>query len=579
MRTQKDGRNPLCLPRFSSAGHVRMALLVLCGIGLGLVATAQTADFSFLPVGPVDTVDVDFTPSTVGSPTQCDWDFGDPVNNPPIQDPTCSPQSANYLSPGIYTVTLTVHPSLNSLTKDAGVLTIANTQNPLTPAFTPGNFFPLPSEPVTFTDDTTPASSVGHWIWNFGDGTSSYVHNPTHQWPVAGDYIVKMTVENNATGEPGPFSTQTIHVTAPVTNTPTLTPTFTPTLTLTPSLTPTITPTPSITPPITPGITATPSGTPTPTMTGTAIPGTTATATPTPTGSASPGATATRTRTPPRTRTPTISPNVDQTLAGYIGVVGSTPGNFESFFKTAVQLSNPSSSPISGLFRFYPAGTSGSPTNLAWSLGPHGTLSYDDIVTAIGETEVVGSMDISVSKGDATPIVVTRIFNDGGPAGTSGFTEPFIPPSAVPGSGTGFLIGPADTSRFRYNIGIRTLDSPVSLTATVRDSAGAVVRVVQKNYPQTNFFSQVSSTEFLEGFPLGNNASIEVTFSGGGLIVYGATVDNITNDPSAQFMTYTTSVPVAEKIDHPRWRLTNPLLLAVLVAMLGLGFGGVIARR
>ena len=191
----------------------------------------------------------------------------------------------------------------------------------------------------------------------------------------------------------------------------------------------------------------------------------------------------------------------------------------------------------------------------------------------------LGSMNISVADGDATPIVVTRIYNDGGLQGTSGFTEPFIPPSAVPDGGSGILIGPADVQHFRYNIGVRTLDSPVSLTATVRDAGGSVVRAVHKNYTQPNFFSQVSSTEFLDGFPLTNNSSIEITFTGGGLIVYGATVDNTTQDPSAQFMSYDTGVASAQKTGRPHESRTSPLLLAVLVAILGLGFGGVIARR
>jgi hypothetical protein len=102
---------------------------------------------------------------------------------------------------------------------------------------------------------------------------------------------------------------------------------------------------------------------------------------------------------------------------------------------------------------------------------------------------------------------------------------------------TGFLIGPADTSRFRLNIGIRTLNAPVSVTATVRDYSGEIITSLTKSYP-ANYFEQTTSAVFLGGFPLGNNDSIQITFSGGGLIVYGAVADNITNDPSAQFLPY-----------------------------------------
>jgi hypothetical protein len=191
----------------------------------------------------------------------------------------------------------------------------------------------------------------------------------------------------------------------------------------------------------------------------------------------------------------------------------------------------------------------------------------------------LGTIDLTVDQGAPTPIVVTRVFDDAGADGTTGFTEPFLTPADVPeGGGSGFLIGPADTSHFRYNIGIRTLDKTVSFIATVRNADGNVVQTVSRTYGP-NLFVQTTSTAFLNGFVLGDNDSIQIVFAGGGLIVYGATVDNITNDPSAQFMSYATSIPVALNTETPRARLTSRLLLAVLVAVFGLGIGGVIARR
>ena len=228
-----------------------------------------------------------------------------------------------------------------------------------------------------------------------------------------------------------------------------------------------------------------------------------------------------------------------ETLAGYLTVAGSVQGAFGSNFKTAVQLLNPGFSAISGHLVFHPAGVSASPSDatIGYSLAPGQTFSWDDIVGTMGQSGL-GSMDVFAGVG-AAPIVVARIFDDKG--GTSGFTEPLIAPGDVQGglgvAVTGFLIGPPDVSRFRYNIGIRTLDAPVSVTATLKDSAGATLTTVTKSYA-ANFFEQKSSTDFFGGFALTNGDSIEITFSGGGLIVYGATADNVTNDPSAQFMPY-----------------------------------------
>jgi len=228
-------------------------------------------------------------------------------------------------------------------------------------------------------------------------------------------------------------------------------------------------------------------------------------------------------------------------IAGWIPVAVSTPGAFGSLFKTSVQLLNPNSSTsISGHFVFHPAGVSGSPADpmLGFSLGPLQTFAWNDIVAAMGQSGA-GSLDVYSSQGAAAAVAITRIFNDGGSAGTTGFNEPMVHSYELTGGPgitvTGFLIGPADTSKFRMNIGVRTLDTPVSVTVTVTDGTGAMLTTLTKSYP-ANFFEQKTSADFLGGLALGNNNSIQITFTGGELILYGAVADDITNDPSAQFL-------------------------------------------
>jgi hypothetical protein len=228
-------------------------------------------------------------------------------------------------------------------------------------------------------------------------------------------------------------------------------------------------------------------------------------------------------------------------IAGWIPVAVSTPGAFGSFFKTSVQLLNPNSSTsISGHIVFHPAGVSGSASDptIGFSLGPLQTFAWNDIVAAMGQSGA-GSLDVFSSQGAAAPVAITRIFNDGGAAGTTGFNEPMVHSYELTGGAgitvTGFLIGPADTSKFRMNIGVRTLDTPVSVTVTVTDGTGAAQTMLTKSYP-ANFFEQKTAADFLGGFVLGNNNAIQITFTGGELILYGATADDITNDPSAQFL-------------------------------------------
>ncbi|OKS89171.1 PKD domain-containing protein [Mucilaginibacter polytrichastri] len=68
---------------------------------------------------------------------------------------------------------------------------------------------------VTFTDQSTSSgAAISSWAWNFGDGQTSTLQNPTHTYTAAGDYPVTLTVSNgtvvcNATSAP-----QTVHINA-----------------------------------------------------------------------------------------------------------------------------------------------------------------------------------------------------------------------------------------------------------------------------------------------------------------------------------------------------------------------------
>lgn len=231
-----------------------------------------------------------------------------------------------------------------------------------------------------------------------------------------------------------------------------------------------------------------------------------------------------------------------ESLVRVIAAVASTPGDFGSFFRTGVQLHNPWTTAVSGRFVYHQAGVVGSSTDpsLSFTVGAGQTVSYPDIVATIG-TAGLGSIDVVLPTSSQVPIIVTRVFNDAGSAGTSGFTEDAINPdgggSESPllfAGSTGFLVAPADLTKFRFNIGVRTFLSGASLTFRVHDSAGTLVQTVTKHYNPT-YFEQQPSAPFL-GITLVSNDSIEVSVDSGSAVVYGATTDNTTNDPSVQFV-------------------------------------------
>jgi streptogramin lyase len=220
-------------------------------------------------------------------------------------------------------------------------------------------------------------------------------------------------------------------------------------------------------------------------------------------------------------------------LFAALPVVISAPGALGSFFKTSVQIHNPTDSVLSGRFIAHPGGVSGSSADPGgnFSFFPRQTFSQDDTLASNGLSGVY-TFDVFITTG---PLFagVFRVFNDAGAAGTTGFNEELVLPiDALTTGQHAVLIAPIDSAKFRFNIGVRTFTLGASITVTVRDINGAVTRVVTKSYPAI-FFQQGSAADFL-GAPLDTNSSIEIAVDAGSLIVYGATADNITQDPSLQ---------------------------------------------
>ena len=225
------------------------------------------------------------------------------------------------------------------------------------------------------------------------------------------------------------------------------------------------------------------------------------------------------------------APAIDSRI---LPVVGSTVGVGGSYFRTAVQLYNATESSMAGRIVFHRAGASGvsSDPTLAYSLSPGQTQSIADLLPSLGRFGL-GSADIEVTSG-ALPVVTARVFNDAGSAGTTGFTEqPMRTEEALRPGSSGVLLLPADLTRFRFNLGVRTLTAGTAMTLTLRDAAGAVVTTVARVYPAT-YHEQQSAGVFLGVTALPPGGSVTVTVNAGAAILYGATVDNTTGDPSLQ---------------------------------------------
>jgi hypothetical protein len=220
-------------------------------------------------------------------------------------------------------------------------------------------------------------------------------------------------------------------------------------------------------------------------------------------------------------------------LKRVLPVVGSLHGNFGSFFKTSVQLFNPTDGSVSGTIVYHPNDGAADAT-LAYALEAGKSITWDDLLTAMNRSGL-GTADIVGDLGSAMVVSSVRVFNDAGADGTTGLNEEaFRIEDALQSGQTGVLIAPADVTRFRLNVGIRTLEQGAAMTIVVRDREGIVLKTLDRGFSAT-FFEQTSSTGFLLGLTLTGGESISIQLTSGSAFIYGATTDNKTNDPSIQF--------------------------------------------
>jgi PKD repeat protein len=149
-------------------------------------------DFTFTPANPTTNDDVRFTDQSTGGVTSWLWNFGDGTSSS-LQNPV-----KRYSQPGSYSVVMTIF--RNAETRVAAKTIVVGAPAPQLPAVmasfdAPGGSVVAGSS-VQFNDRSS--GSPDRWQWNFGDGTSSALRNPSHAFPSAGTYTVMLTSANAA---------------------------------------------------------------------------------------------------------------------------------------------------------------------------------------------------------------------------------------------------------------------------------------------------------------------------------------------------------------------------------------------
>jgi large repetitive protein len=181
---------------------VRLSLgVVLLASSWLLAGCSPDARFSINPISGNAPLDVEFTDQSVTlflgfidisvlmPVREWRWDFGDGAGST-AQDP-----DHTYAYAGDYEVTLTAYTRLSSHSRTAmiGVDAITPTAN-----FT---FSQDSADPLTLHfNDTSVAGSypILTWMWDFGLGAFSTLPNPSHTFPVPGQYTVRLTITTAA---------------------------------------------------------------------------------------------------------------------------------------------------------------------------------------------------------------------------------------------------------------------------------------------------------------------------------------------------------------------------------------------
>jgi PKD repeat protein len=151
--------------------------------------TPVNPDFNADPLTGTAPLTVQFTDLSTGNVVGWFWNFGDGSVSS-VQNP-----QHTYSSAGSYTVSLTAWNTRDTQTVTRqSYISVNDPVETLVAAFSADPLTGIAPVTVQFTDLSS--GTVSGWLWDFGDGSTSYAQNPQHTYDAAGSYTVNLTVWN-----------------------------------------------------------------------------------------------------------------------------------------------------------------------------------------------------------------------------------------------------------------------------------------------------------------------------------------------------------------------------------------------
>lgn len=167
--------------RYGFGSLAWLTLVLLSGSAIAQV----TADFTANTTSGCGPLIVNFQNLSTGTGLSYSWDLGN-GNTSVSENP-----SASYITPGTYTISLTVTGSGGTDTEiKNGFITVFS---PPTPDITPSQTIGCFPFTVDFTDISIPGDApVATWSWDFGDGGASTDQNPSHTYTTPGTFDITL---------------------------------------------------------------------------------------------------------------------------------------------------------------------------------------------------------------------------------------------------------------------------------------------------------------------------------------------------------------------------------------------------
>jgi PKD repeat protein len=130
---------------------------------------------------------VDFTSEVTGEVKSYLWNFGDNFTSDMIHP------NHTYIEPGSYPVSLTIDGPEGNFTALLGNnIEVSRKTNP--PVATISADITSGTAPLHVSLSANTTGEVDGYVWDFGDGSSSYEINPTHAYAIPGNYSVRLTI-------------------------------------------------------------------------------------------------------------------------------------------------------------------------------------------------------------------------------------------------------------------------------------------------------------------------------------------------------------------------------------------------